>query len=465
VALAEDGERGIALATTWRPHIVLLDLGLPGIQGEEVAMIMKASEAPPIIVAYSGYERLEAKALAAGCDAFVLKPGLDALAEIVVSPSTAARRGNANDAAPPRSPRSRHAPVAEPGAAPRCFVGAAGAGRTHDGRALPDARGAVDRRSTLAERTVRTGVSLDPLEGPLRLGEGLRPSDLTAPRVHPRRGADLPRLPPPFDEVERNLRHRPCSIGLPVRGEHAGAHLIGATDGERIGGGRQVVRFLLHQTDPVWCAPARASRRPVAATLHGLRPRVLGRSVPARLMDAAAMSRVIARLQRAAPRWNTTALTAISHSTGRDPFRILIGCLLSLRTKDETTGPASARLFELAHTPTAILALPTSEIERAIYPVGFYRTKARVLHRVCRDLHRPLRRTSAVRPGRPPHAARRRPQDREPGRDVRDSRSPASVWTRTCIASRTDWDSFGRRRPSTRRWRFAAALRRGTGSG
>jgi endonuclease-3 len=113
---------------------------------------------------------------------------------------------------------------------------------------------------------------------------------------------------------------------------------------------------------------------------------MLRRGVPARLMDAAAMSRVIARLQRAAPRWNTTALTAISRTTGRDPFRILIGCLLSLRTKDDTTGPAAARLFALAHTPAAILALPTSQIERAIYPVGFYRTKARVLHRVSRDL-------------------------------------------------------------------------------
>jgi CheY-like chemotaxis protein len=85
VALAENGESGIALATEWRPHIVLLDLGLPGIQGEEVAMIMKAAETPPVIVAYSGYERLEAKALAAGCDAFVLKPGLDSLAGLVVS--------------------------------------------------------------------------------------------------------------------------------------------------------------------------------------------------------------------------------------------------------------------------------------------------------------------------------------------------------------------------------------------
>jgi endonuclease-3 len=98
------------------------------------------------------------------------------------------------------------------------------------------------------------------------------------------------------------------------------------------------------------------------------------------------MGRVTARLRRAAPAWDTTALAAVAHATARDPFRILISCLLSLRTKDETTGPASARLFALADTPAGILALPTSAIERAIFPVGFYRTKARVLHRVCRDL-------------------------------------------------------------------------------
>jgi endonuclease-3 len=98
------------------------------------------------------------------------------------------------------------------------------------------------------------------------------------------------------------------------------------------------------------------------------------------------MSRMIARLERAAPAWNTTALAAVAQQTKRDPFRILIGCLLSLRTKDETTGPASARLFALADTPAGMLALSTRAIERAIFPVGFYRTKARVLHRVCRDL-------------------------------------------------------------------------------
>jgi endonuclease-3 len=103
-------------------------------------------------------------------------------------------------------------------------------------------------------------------------------------------------------------------------------------------------------------------------------------------MDAPTLSRVIARLRRASRAWNTTALMAVSEATSRDPFRILIGCLLSLRTKDETTGPAAARLFALAATPSGILGLSTAEIEHAIYPVGFYRTKARVLHRVCRHL-------------------------------------------------------------------------------
>ena len=103
-------------------------------------------------------------------------------------------------------------------------------------------------------------------------------------------------------------------------------------------------------------------------------------------MDARTMSRVIARLETVAPTWTTTALAAIAEQTGQDPFRILIGCLLSLRTRDETTAGASARLFALADTPAGILALPTATIERAIFPVGFYRTKARGLRSVCRHL-------------------------------------------------------------------------------
>lgn len=67
---------------------------------------------------------------------------------------------------------------------------------------------------------------------------------------------------------------------------------------------------------------------------------------------------------------------------------MLIACILSLRTQDTTTGPAAARLFALARTPAAMLRLPARRIERAIYPVGFYRTKARVIREVCRELLR-----------------------------------------------------------------------------
>jgi endonuclease III len=69
-----------------------------------------------------------------------------------------------------------------------------------------------------------------------------------------------------------------------------------------------------------------------------------------------------------------------------DPFRVLIACILSLRTQDATTGPAADRLFALADTPAAMLRLTAPTIARAIYPVGFYRTKARVIRGICRDL-------------------------------------------------------------------------------
>ena len=94
---------------------------------------------------------------------------------------------------------------------------------------------------------------------------------------------------------------------------------------------------------------------------------------------------MIARLQREAPSWRPTAVAEVAEHA-RDPFRVLIACLLSLRTKDETTGPAAQRLFALADTPAAMLRLTPREIEQAIFPVGFYRTKARVLLGVCRDL-------------------------------------------------------------------------------
>jgi endonuclease III len=90
-------------------------------------------------------------------------------------------------------------------------------------------------------------------------------------------------------------------------------------------------------------------------------------------------------LRREAPKWNAPIVSFIAVQS-RDPFKTLIGCILSLRTKDETTAVASARLFEHASTPEAMLALSAKTLERLIYPVGFYRTKALVIRGICRDL-------------------------------------------------------------------------------
>jgi len=84
--------------------------------------------------------------------------------------------------------------------------------------------------------------------------------------------------------------------------------------------------------------------------------------------------------------WQEPVVGVIARTSARDPFRILISCLLSLRTKDKTTSEASARLFALAYTPGGLLNLPRRTIERAIYPVGFYRTKAKAIHAICRRL-------------------------------------------------------------------------------
>ena len=91
---------------------------------------------------------------------------------------------------------------------------------------------------------------------------------------------------------------------------------------------------------------------------------------------------VIRTLKRLVRRWQEPVVGHYRY----DPFTTLISCLLSLRTKDETTRCASERLFRLARTPRALLALPVRTIERAIYPVGFYRTKARTVRSVCRTL-------------------------------------------------------------------------------
>lgn len=78
----------------------------------------------------------------------------------------------------------------------------------------------------------------------------------------------------------------------------------------------------------------------------------------------------------------------VSHlaKSERDPFVILISTLLSLRTKDEVTAEATDRLFALASTPEEMLKVSQAKIARTIYPVGFYRVKAKTIHSTCREL-------------------------------------------------------------------------------
>jgi endonuclease-3 len=70
------------------------------------------------------------------------------------------------------------------------------------------------------------------------------------------------------------------------------------------------------------------------------------------------------------------SVTQISNETARDPFRVLISCLISLRTKDEVTLEASKRLFEKAYTPEMMIKLSKEEIQKLIYPCAFYKNKS-----------------------------------------------------------------------------------------
>jgi endonuclease-3 len=84
-------------------------------------------------------------------------------------------------------------------------------------------------------------------------------------------------------------------------------------------------------------------------------------------------------------KWNPPIITFIANR-GATPFEVLVSTLLSLRTKDEVTGEAAKRLFAVARTPQAMVMLAPETIEKLIYPVGFYPTKAKRLIEISRIL-------------------------------------------------------------------------------
>jgi len=73
-------------------------------------------------------------------------------------------------------------------------------------------------------------------------------------------------------------------------------------------------------------------------------------------------------------------------SEKKDPYKVLISCVLSLRTKDKTTQEASQRLFKIASGPGEMVKLSSRRLEKLIYPVGFYRNKTRVILGISRKI-------------------------------------------------------------------------------
>lgn len=94
-----------------------------------------------------------------------------------------------------------------------------------------------------------------------------------------------------------------------------------------------------------------------------------------------AIDTVLKIVEQENKRFVEPVVTTISRE--RTPFHVLISCLLSLRTKDQTTREASERLFAVADHPEGMVKIPLARLEKLIYPVGFYRTKAKKIREIC----------------------------------------------------------------------------------
>jgi endonuclease III len=107
-------------------------------------------------------------------------------------------------------------------------------------------------------------------------------------------------------------------------------------------------------------------------------------TIEAHRVDNSQISKVIRKVKGASAPWKIPVVTQISRK--KNPFRVLVSCILSLRTRDEVTDAASQRLFALANSPEKLSSLKKDVIEKAIYPAAFYRNKAETLSNLCREL-------------------------------------------------------------------------------
>ncbi|MFG0317752.1 MAG: endonuclease III domain-containing protein [Planctomycetota bacterium JB042] len=109
-----------------------------------------------------------------------------------------------------------------------------------------------------------------------------------------------------------------------------------------------------------------------------------GPTTRSRRARRARVDRIVTRLA-AAVDWHAPVMNLVKDQAG-DPWTLLAGTILSLRTKDEVTHGATKRLVAIAPSPAALLDVPERTIADTIYPVGFYRTKAKSLRATARLL-------------------------------------------------------------------------------
>lgn len=92
------------------------------------------------------------------------------------------------------------------------------------------------------------------------------------------------------------------------------------------------------------------------------------------------------RLAKAIDGLELPAVEKIADASKEKPFEVLIGTMLSAQTRDEVTAAASSRLFKVARSPRAMAKLTVSQIRDLIYPVSFYRNKARHVKTTCEQI-------------------------------------------------------------------------------
>lgn len=91
------------------------------------------------------------------------------------------------------------------------------------------------------------------------------------------------------------------------------------------------------------------------------------------------IEKIIHLLRKATAHMAPPAALSLIDEYGRDPYITLVGCILSLRTQDKVSLPAALRLFKKYKTPQQMVGARLSSIEKLIYPVGFYKNKAKYL--------------------------------------------------------------------------------------